>query len=290
MNTLSKVFVIVNLVLAVAFCFMTLTIYAKRVDFKDRWEMEKKVHAETRKDYDARVRDLTDRNTQLTMDLDRSKNNNDILDARNKELDDDLRKRASENTTLDTANKLLIASGEAKDRELRRRSEQINRQHQIILTQQRAVDIAQKNASIAEKQKIDMENELNTSRQQLVDVQKERARLERDLHHQSWMIDELMRKGVQVAEIVFGAEATPSEPIKGKVMAVRKDVNLVMLSVGTDQGVKAGYRFIVYRSDEYIGKVEVEQTFKDMCSARILIPWTKGEIRENDDAATRVYD
>ena len=64
---------------------------------------------------------------------------------------------------------------------------------------------------------------------------------------------------------------------------MRPEVKLVMLSVGSDDGVKRGYRFTIRRGERYIGKVEVERVFNDMCSARIL---TKSDVKEDDDAAT----
>ena len=66
-------------------------------------------------------------------------------------------------------------------------------------------------------------------------------------------------------------------------------MNLVMLSVGAEDGVKKGYRFTISRGERYIGKVEVEKVFDDMSSAKILADWTKGPIKENDDASTRVF-
>ncbi len=91
--------------------------------------------------------------------------------------------------------------------------------------------------------------------------------------------------------VVVGPGGGPGipEPIRAKVIAPRPDAKLVMLSVGSDDGVKKGYRFTVYRNDQYIGKVEVVKVFNDMCSAKVLKPWTKGRIREGDEVATRVY-
>ena len=64
---------------------------------------------------------------------------------------------------------------------------------------------------------------------------------------------------------------------------------VVVLSVGAADGVKVGYRFTVYRGEEYVGKVEVIQVLDDMSYARVLADWTRKEIRADDDASTRVY-
>ena len=69
------------------------------------------------------------------------------------------------------------------------------------------------------------------------------------------------------------------------------NIHLIMLSAGADDGVKKGYCFTVYRGDKYIGKVEVERTFGDMSSARIINPLSApaGIVREGDSASTGVY-
>jgi len=65
---------------------------------------------------------------------------------------------------------------------------------------------------------------------------------------------------------------------------VRPEVNLVMLSVGSDDGVKTGYQFTITRGEKRIGTVEVEKVFADMSSARIIRAW-KDAIKEGDAAA-----
>jgi len=289
-NTLSKVFVIVNLVFAVAFCFMTLTLYSKRVDFKDKWEKERIAHGQTKEDKDRKIDSLTTENKTLNESLNGAKRNVKELAEKNAELNSDLQQRGEELFDVKSHRDLLIERGKAKDEELQRRHDQIDRMHKIVLKQQQALEVAKANLRNAQNQRIEMENELNNSRQQLVAVQKEKARLEKDLHHNSWIIQTLMDHGVPVREIVWSGEPTgPVSPISGKVLAVRPEVNLVMLSVGSDDGVKKGFRFTVYRGEDYVGKIEVEKVFSDMSSARILTDWTRKPIKENDDASTRVY-
>ena len=159
--------------------------------------------------------------------------------------------------------------------------------HRIVLTQQRALEIAKANMRNATNERMEAANEANNARQQLIASQKEKARLEKDLHHESWMIEKLIDQGVPVRDLVYGpGTALPQVAIHGKVLAVRPQVNLVMVSVGKDDQVRKGYRFTVYRDEEYIGKVEVENVFNDMCSARILPDWTKKSIKEGDDVSS----
>ena len=79
--------------------------------------------------------------------------------------------------------------------------------------------------------------------------------------------------------------STDGTAIRASILAVDNNVNLVMLSVGADDGVKKGHVFTVFRGEEIVAKVLVERTFRDMCSARIMIPpMTRRMIREGDKA------
>ncbi len=289
MSMLSKVFVLVNLFLAIVFATVTVALYAKRVKYMDKWNEEKLLRE---KDNGARDKMIADLNTQHVNLL----RTNDALDGSNKEqasiIDNlkNLNKEATDRFLLaETQRQTTEAKVEVQDRELKRRHDNIDTMHKVILKQQQAQRVTEINQRNAESQKIEIENDFNKVGQQLADVLKEKTRVEKDLHHYTWMIEKLLEHGSPVAEIVFGDDGTPAAAIPSRVLSVRNDVNLVMLSVGKSDGVKKGYRFTVYRGDQYIGKVEVEALFDDMCSARILPDWTKHEIKEGDTANTRVY-
>jgi len=91
-----------------------------------------------------------------------------------------------------------------------------------------------------------------------------------------------------VMNMVHG-RSTPAPVVHAKVLAVNNEVNIVMLSVGSDDGVKKGHVLTVYRGKKYIGQALVEKVFKDMCSARILASSRAGDAKEGDDADTRRY-
>jgi hypothetical protein len=97
--------------------------------------------------------------------------------------------------------------------------------------------------------------------------------------------DSAQHRGVDDA----GASHEPqlTGPIKATILAVRTEVNLVMLSAGARDGVRRGYRFTVFRGEKWIGKVEVETVFDDMSSARLLKTWQPFKV--GDSASTRVH-
>ena len=76
--------------------------------------------------------------------------------------------------------------------------------------------------------------------------------------------------------------------LTGIVEAVDPEDRIVVLSIGSDQGVKEGYQFGVSRGGEYIGKVRVIQVYDDLSGAEVV--YTRDQQRiEVGDSANTVY-
>ena len=75
--------------------------------------------------------------------------------------------------------------------------------------------------------------------------------------------------------------------MKAKVTSVSGQYNIVMLSVGRDDGVTPGYEFTIYRGDTYVGKVVIDRVEKDYCSGQSKKELEKSPIQAGDDATTR---
>ena len=289
MSTLAKVFVVLNLLLAAGFLYVTLVLYAKRVKYKERWDNQREAHVLDVQNRNERIEGLEGVKTDLTMKV-------ESLNTQRKTLEKDVETlRLNNMMTLDrwmnaeTQKQTLAGNLEDKDAELMRRHNQINTMHKVILKQQQALKVARNNERDAKNQMVELESQLNNVRNQLADVSRDKARIEKDLHHHNWIIEELLDAGIPVTEIVFGSRRMPQKAVEAQVLAVRRDVNLVMLSVGKDDGVKKGDKFTIFRDDKYIGKIEIETLFDDMCSGRILPELTREDIKQGDMANSRVY-
>lgn len=71
--------------------------------------------------------------------------------------------------------------------------------------------------------------------------------------------------------------------ISGKVETVNRTWNFVVLNVGDKDGVVRNGVLIVYRGNDYIGKVRVVSTEAHTAVADILPEWAKGDIQSGDD-------
>jgi hypothetical protein len=82
------------------------------------------------------------------------------------------------------------------------------------------------------------------------------------------------------------ADATPPK-IDGVVTAVSK-TGLLEVSIGSDDGLRAGHTLEVFDSKSYAGRAEVVKTTPDRSVAKIIKEFQKREIKKGDNVATRV--
>lgn len=94
-------------------------------------------------------------------------------------------------------------------------------------------------------------------------------------------------QGVNFASLLPGP---PVPAIDGQVLAVKTDVKpaLVLLSVGADEKVEAGFQFSVYRGNKFIGKVVVERVLRDSAGCRVIFTAEGESVQSGDTAATRL--
>ena len=94
-------------------------------------------------------------------------------------------------------------------------------------------------------------------------------------------------QGVNFASLLPGP---PVPAIDGQVLAVKPDVKpaLVLLSVGADEKVEAGFQFSVYRGNKFIGKVVVERVLRDSAGCRVIFTAEGESVQSGDTAATRL--
>lgn len=82
--------------------------------------------------------------------------------------------------------------------------------------------------------------------------------------------------------------APEAGPIDGAVSAVDGEAGLVMIDRGRAHGVTRGTVLTVFRGDEFIGRVLVEQVFPDASSARIDRAITTKTIQAGDLVTSRI--
>jgi myosin heavy subunit len=283
MSTLSKVFVILVTLVALVKLGMDVTLFAQRVDWKDKFVKEVNYHYQTQMIKNAEIADLH-------LQVENMRTYNDILTSKIQMLDVELAGKSARIAELarqfdlvDTNFKKLIADVDVYVRQL-----------EVQITQ-----IQEMNAKVEEyRQKlIRANNNANTSMQELQYARQEAERLQKDLasleenhvsqarakKHLEEILAMLEARGVQVSG------AAPLKHLEGKVTAVSKDIGLVIISVGKDDGVLEGNEFTVYRGNEFITKIVINRVDRKWAAGRVVLPPRGDGVRVSDDVSNSIF-
>jgi predicted RNase H-like nuclease (RuvC/YqgF family) len=88
----------------------------------------------------------------------------------------------------------------------------------------------------------------------------------------------------------YGSMSLVSAPVKGMVLAANSEMDIYLISVGEQSGVKVADELTVFRGDQFIAQVVVDKVYADKASVYVKKmngkPLKKGDIRQGDSVAT----
>lgn len=97
----------------------------------------------------------------------------------------------------------------------------------------------------------------------------------------------------EIVESAIYPNGLQIKKIDGTVMETYPEHNLVMLSVGTDDGVELFYKFFIYRKDRYIGAMVVNKIWEDSSAGQMITEEhnaNKLMVEKGDSATTYLAD
>ncbi|HEY3319781.1 MAG TPA: hypothetical protein VGP72_04820 [Planctomycetota bacterium] len=283
MSLVAKVFVVLNLLVSVAFLIFAANVWTAQTKWQKMYEQEKihtveklaKIQQEEVKLYqdvvhwatvvDAKRKEIT------TLTLDRNKQRDDLLAVQ------------VELATLKNARDMKDAENQELQREVRRYADELTKIKGVVIKQQQAVVVERENATRARNERAEMENDYNVVKQTYNTLARDHRAMEQDLALQTRRIEKLLELGVDVAKLLGETQVTQT-PVDAQVLAVRPEVGLVMISAGSQQNVKPGYQLTISRGDQFIARVQVDRVYPDMCSAKVIPGMGKKEIEVHDEA------
>lgn len=268
MSFVAKVFVVFNLLLSALFFYFAMNEWTAQVKWQKMFEQEKARKVEELagiQQLQVKLSAQVVKSDQKTLMAQAELSKVNL--ARDQERDSNL-KIQSELTQTRNEVALANATKEEVGREKDRLSAELNRARGVVLKIEQALNVERENATRAKNEKAELEVSLNQLNAQYSSAQRDLKHVEQDLAVMNTRWEGLIKKGYMPG---LGEDYEASQPsIAAQVLAVRSDVGLVMLSVGTKNDVKPGFRFIISRGSDYIGKVQVETVYPDMCSAKIM--------------------
>lgn len=282
MSLPAKIFVFLNLILSIAFAVASLSLYAKKVNYVKDLELSIAKRNKLFTDLetaDSKAKELESKLEKITTEKDSAlsslKTQYQIaedarvkLDRRNGELSSSYGKLDSEMGKLRTDLKDITNKKEALEERLAKVSEEL----------QQAID----DRNFAQKTALEATADVKELESELASVNKRAASLlEQNLEFKT-TIEEVQKRNPDILKPASG----PVDPIRGRILRVEEEVDLVILSVGENDNVKTGMEFIISRGSDYVGKVKVRTLHKNICAAVIDKELTVKPISIGDIAET----
>lgn len=280
MSAIAKILIVLNLLLAVAFLGAAATFLGQQESWKLKHEQLTKSSTQEIEGLKESLANTRNENRQYEQTATAAQAEVKALKAQFEQKDLDY-------TALSKAHNELIAKYDT-----------LSKTYQDIVEQNKTLQ-QEKNNLIDEK-----DAALTAKRQAIEEMnnaQAEQKRLEGELADLRGQMAELNKKmmamadqnesltmQVQTYQQRYGAltEAMNPQRMKAQVTGVDNDLNIVLLSVGSDDGVKPGYTFTVYRGNEYVGKVMIDKVEKDYASGYSVKELQKQPIEVGDSATT----
>jgi predicted nuclease with TOPRIM domain len=281
MSPLAKVFVVVNLVLAVAFFGSSATLFATRVNWRDE-AVRFKTEA------DKALNEMNGKFKAQAGDLQTLSKAHASLNANYANVSADKEKLLGtlQETKTSLAKETLRVDTEVKEKtQLNSRMQSLEGNNTQLGAR---VDQLTKEAADSKAAEEKARAEFTRIR---VDLDKSNDQLEKSLIELASITAKLETAKMELAAAEkqgFRLGTGRAPPIDAIVEAVKGDDKLVVLSVGRDQKVEEGYEFTIYRGDRFVGKVRVTKVYENLAGAQILFTNDGESIQIGDKAATQI--
>lgn len=269
MNLVGKIFTVLTLIMSLIFMIIATMVYATHRNWSDLAKQ---------------------RQQELTK-----------LQADNRELQEQMEREKTRLTHERAARRLAVARLESQVQEKLQEVEKTNAQYTELLAKQRAqteaVVNAQRQLDQVKAQITALGEEIKTARLDR-DQQFARVRDLTDQMHQAEgvrtrleeRLQQLTEDYTQATTVLRAHDLTKDTPVgnippaaRGEVLAVNTD--MIEISLGGDDGIKAGHTVMVSRGDKFLGRAQITQVKPDRAVGRIK--YRNAPIQEGDRVQTK---
>jgi len=260
MSVVAKILVVLNLFLAIGFLGASATFLGVQENYKVQL-------AETSARMQTEIDDLTAQKQKLGKDLSDQRALSAEKQANNEGLTAKLEQQLQEMGTLKEGHNQLLGQFELLSQTAKDLKDSIN-----TLSADKDRLIKEKDGAIGEKRTaVDEKNNAVTEQKRLeneiLGFQDQVAELEKRLTATATRLEDTdLVVALYRAEFGDIARAKGMKAIAAVVAGSNPDLNIVLLTVGRDDGVELGYKFTIYRNNEYVATVVVDKVEKDHCS------------------------
>jgi len=273
MNFLGKILVVLIFIMSICFMVFSFMVFMTQTSWKD---MAEKRQSELRR--------VESENTTKQAEITRL-----------------MTLRASENAARTNAIALLearLASSSQQMIEMNRQlaglqaqqaqqGEQVTGSIQTLQTERQKVDTLRSTVKTAQSERDQMFSEVVDLKNKVLELEAIRQRLaQRDLN----LRDQVSRQRavLRANDLDENDDISTLPPTRdGEIRQVDAKNKYVVLSLGSDDGMKRGHKVEVHRGEKYLGRVQINKTHPDRSVGEILDDFRQGAVRSGDRVRTR---
>ena len=279
MNWLGKVFVVLILIMSVMFMGLAMAVYATHKNWKEAIEgpnglksqldQARAANNQLKSEHNRRVEELTSEKQSAEQQLAKLETERVSLADRNVQIQtelDQLKQQQAEGIAS-------VAATQSLNEDL---STEVTGLRQRIRTEQQARDTAFAKTLQATEAVHQMQGDYNSQLERNEQLTKQVA----------GMTSVMRETGLDPATEPGSVVPT----VDGVVSQIRRTAGaqLVEVTIGADDGLKAGNTLEVFRGSKYLGRLDILQTSPDKSVGRVDRKFQQGQIQEGDRVATRL--
>tara|TARA_B100000809_G_scaffold256918_1_gene297619 strand:+ start:843 stop:1709 length:867 start_codon:yes stop_codon:yes gene_type:complete len=287
MSALAKVFVVFIFLLSILFFGTSATLYLTREDWATNYESYRTA--------------VTAEVAKLEVRVNKLKGVRDTLDDALRLVSRDELAKAEQvkklRVELDGKNAQIAQISAQRDESINAKTATDNvnaslvSQNSTLTTQLREAhdnrDTAIDAQKVANAEKFRMKRDLDATTTELHEARVEHSALDDKYSSLELAYGAVEKKlGKDGIEAILSGLVSP--PIDALVEEVDTNLSLVVLSVGSQDEVKEGAEFTIYREDKFVGKVRVNKVYENLAGARVLFTAEGADIKQGDRATTRI--
>jgi hypothetical protein len=283
-STLSKIFVIINLVLAVAFATFALTLYSKRVHYYHKQRVAEVQKEQLKAKLEADIKTLEGKLAEETKAKENAIAKREFYKSEFEKLEKEKSDALVAKEAADSRVKVAVESQQLLAKQVKIMREELENTRKVVVALKERETVLRANEAELMKERNALKGTVTRARQDLAELHRDRKRMAEELANAEYVIATLIKKGYDVFRIVGPGAITAVPDVRTKVVDVRPATGHVALGAGKDSGIKEGFVFLIHRGDQYIGKVRVTTVWNTFSGGTIVE--RKKPIKAGDDAMT----
>jgi DNA repair ATPase RecN len=144
------------------------------------------------------------------------------------------------------------------------------------------------------KSNADYLNKIAEAKNQVVALTNQKYNLQNQLQQFQERESQLAEQNAKLTKAVMIHEIDPEAPtadiaprLDGRIVQVDRDLNLVIVNLGLDDGLRVGHTIDIQREGKYVGSAEVVATENNRASARLIREMMQKIAMQGDHVTTK---